>query len=74
MTYDDQFSNHAYATQIIPNAITDVADDADGYIQVTVQPDGKIHVRGSRHVVAQFVTELRTQGIEIQFSELHWCG
>ena len=58
----------------IPNAIIDAADDADGYIQISVQSDGMIHVRGSRHAVAQFVEELRAQGIQIHFDSLHWCG
>lgn len=70
---DDQLDQSGMM-HAIPSAIVDVVDDADGYIQITVQPDGMIHVRGSRHAVALLVTELRTQGVVIQFRELHWCG
>jgi hypothetical protein len=74
MAYSALVNDPSLQTRTVPNAIVDVADDADGYIQVTVEPDGRIHVRGSRHMVAQFVAELQAQGIEIHFSGLHWCG
>lgn len=58
----------------IPGAIVDLAEDANGYMQVTIAPDGTVHVRGSRHAVARFVAELREHGLHIQFQTLHWCG
>lgn len=57
-----------------------LVDDGDrtgrlhGALQITLNADGVLSVRGPRRAVAWWITVLARQGWRLDFDALEWCG
>lgn len=50
------------------------ASNSAGYLQIFLSSDGRISLRGSRHLVDWLVTRLAHDGWQIELDEMRWCG
>jgi len=59
-----------------PEALPAVAGQAlaEGVLQITLAPDGRLTVRGPRAAVAEFLLTCARYGWVIRLNDLSWCG
>jgi hypothetical protein len=57
----------------VPDAVVD-GDNTQGYLQIVVDDNGEVYVRGSRTLLQQYITLLQENGLPITIDDVRWCG
>lgn len=61
---------------LIPSAPSPIGTTAslEGYLQISLTPEGEITVRGTRLLLEWLLQNLAEEGWQIQLESVRWCG
>lgn len=61
-------------TTLVPGAPLSQSGTPEGYLQITLNQEGKIVVRGTRILMDWLLCQLAKEGWQIEFDNIRWCG